>query len=91
MKAADWIDRVKTTHGWESDYRVAKELGFKPNTISTYRKSGAPMDESIALKVAESLGVPAAAVVLDQVAERSKSEEVRTALKKFSDQLLYIM
>jgi len=87
MKAADWIDRVKKVKGWESDYRVAKERGFKANTISTYRKTGGPMDENIALKVAEALGVNPAGVMVDQLAERSKSESVRATLAREVERL----
>lgn len=80
MKASDWIDRVKAAKGWPSDYRVAKELGFKANTVSMYRTHGGPMDENIAIKVANALGERPEAVLLDQYAERTKNPEVRTAL-----------
>lgn len=80
MKAYEWIDRLKVKNGWESDYRVAKELGFKPNTISTYRAHGTPMDETIAVKVARALGINPAGLVLDQVAERIKDTETRATL-----------
>lgn len=87
MKAAEWIDRVKKARGWDSDYRVAKELGCKPNTISTYRKSGGPMDEGIAISVARALGERPEAVLLDQYAERTKNPEVRSALTAAARQL----
>lgn len=45
MKAADWIDRVKEVKNWPTDYRVAKELGFRTSTISQYRSRGGAMDE----------------------------------------------
>jgi hypothetical protein len=80
MKAAEWIDKVKAAHGWESDYRVAKELGFRPNTISQYRSHGGTLDEGIAVKVAISLGEKPEAVVFDQLAERVKSPDLRSAL-----------
>ena len=74
MKAADWIDRVKAVKGWDSDYRVAKELKFKPNTISMYRSHGGPMDESIAIKVADALGLNPVGIIIDQTAERSSTD-----------------
>lgn len=81
MKAAQWIDRVKTRNGWESDYRAAKELGLSRNTISTYRGGRSDtMDEDTAVKVAHALGEPPEAVLLDQLAERTKNDEARTAL-----------
>lgn len=87
MKAAEWIDRVKAARGWTSDYRVAKELGFNPNTISNYRANGTPMDEAIAIKVAEALGEKPEAVLLDQFAERVKDQAISTALSKVAKSL----
>lgn len=86
MKASEWIDRVRTAKGW-SDYRVAKELHFSPNTISTYRKSGAPMDEAIAIKVANALGERPEAVILDQYAERTKDPAIRSTLATMAHSL----
>lgn len=84
MKAAEWIDRVKSARKWESDYRVAKELGFKANTISMYRTRGGPMDEEIAIKVAQALGMDPAGIVIGQAAERSKSPELRSTLARIA-------
>ena len=80
MKAYEWIDRVKSARGWDSDYRVAKELGFRSNTISQYRSHGGTLDENIAIKVADAIGEKPEAIILDQAAERVKSPEVRAAL-----------
>lgn len=91
MKAAEWIDRVKTTRGWETDYRVAKELGFSRNTIGTYRNGrSTTMDEDTAEKVALALNINPAAVLIDQLAERSKNPETRSILAKTAGEL-YIM
>lgn len=88
MKAADWIDRVKAARGWPTDYRVAKELGFTPNTISNYRaRPESLMDEKIAVKVAEALGEKPEAVLLDQFAERVKDQAISTALSKVAKSL----
>lgn len=88
MKAAAWIDKVKAARGWDSDYRVSKELGLGRQTVSTYRsRADATMDEETAIKVAQALGVDAAGVIIDQVAERSKSPEVSSALHKVANSL----
>lgn len=88
MKAAAWIDRVKMARGWESDYRVAKELGFNPNTISNYRsRNDSLMDERIAIKVAHALDVDPAGIIIDQLAEKSKSPEVSSSLHRVASQL----
>lgn len=80
MKAAEWIDRVKKTTGIESDYGVAKALGLSRTTISTYRVRPSTLDEEVAIKVANALGERPEAVVLDQMAERVKTPDLRTAL-----------
>lgn len=92
MKAAEWIDRVKSSRGWESDYRAAKELRVHRNTLSNYRTKTPTLDEEMALKVAEALGLDPAAVIIDQVAERSKDQGLRTALQQVAAKAgLYIM
>ena len=92
MKAAEWIDKVKAARGWTSDYKVAKELGFTPNTISNYRANGTLMDEAIAIKVAGALGAKPEAVLLDQFAEKVKDQAIAAALRKAAADLgLYIM
>lgn len=90
MKAAEWIDRAKVAQGWPSDYRAAKELGIKPNTISMYRTRCGTLDELTALKLAGFLHLDPAAILLDQAAERTKSDEVRAALLAAASRL-YIM
>ena len=82
MKASEWIDRVKTQRGWDSDYRVAKELDFKANTISMYRSGRGVMDESIAIKVAKALGTKPELILIDQLAERTKDDGAKEGLGK---------
>jgi transcriptional regulator with XRE-family HTH domain len=78
MKAADWIDRIKVVKHWESDYRVAKELGVSRNTISTYRAGRSnTMDEDTSVMVASSLGINPVIVLVDQALERAKNDDAR--------------
>ena len=91
MKAAQWLDQAKKVKGWESDYRAAKELGLSRSTVSVYRsKADATLDEDTAVKLANVLGINAAGIIIDQVAERSKNPEVRAALSAEAARL-YIM
>lgn len=87
MKAAQWIDRVKKARGWESDYRVAKELGLSRTSISMMRSRPATLDEDSAIKVANALGERPEAVLLDQYAERTRNPEVRSALSEAARRL----
>lgn len=90
MKASDWIDRVKTAKGIDSDYGVAKALGLHRATVSKYRHSTPTLDEDSAIKVANALGERPEAVLLDQFAERTQDADARSALLKAA-QRLYIM
>lgn len=87
MKAAEWIDKVKLARGWDSDYRAAKELGLSRQTVSGYRSDRYSMDEEAAIKVASALGERPEAVILDQVAERTKDARVRSALSQYAKDL----
>lgn len=83
MKASEWIDQLKVARGWESDYRAAKELGVSRNTISNYRsKPDATMDEDTSIRVAQALGAQPELILVDQVIERSKNDEARSALQR---------
>src|SRR4051812_18959415 len=82
MKASEWIDQVKRARGWESDYRVAKELELGRATISKYRTKATTLDDDSALKVAAALDVEPVIILLDQVAERTRSEPARDAITK---------
>lgn len=90
MKAADWIDRVKSINGIASDYGVAKALGLSRTTVSGYRSRLSTLDEDASIKVAQAIGARPEAVILDQAAERVKSPEARAALLKAAERL-YIM
>ncbi len=91
MKAGQWIDRVKAAKGLPSDYAAAKILGLSRFTVSGYRqRPDATLDEEIAVKVGQALGLNPAGIIIDQVAERSKSPAVRAALSKAAAEL-YIM
>lgn len=91
MKAAEWIDRVKSAQGWDSDYRAAKELGITRGAMSQIRTGdSATLREETAVKVAQVLGIPVAGIIIDQAAERSKNPEVRAALAAEAERL-YIM
>lgn len=83
MKASGWIDRLKAKRGWESDYRAAKELGIARATVSKYRGNAeSTMDEDTAVRVAAALGTEPEIILLDQVIERSKNDEAKTALER---------
>jgi ParB-like chromosome segregation protein Spo0J len=87
MKAADWIDRVKAKRQIDSDYGVAKLLGLSRQSVSGYRSRIPTLDETTALSVAMALGEKPEAILLDQLAERTKDAKTRSALSKMARSL----
>ena len=80
MRAYEWIERVKKARQIDSDYAVAKTLGVSRTAVSRYRNHPGTLDEDIAIKVANAIGEKPEAVLLDQLAERVKDAQTRTAL-----------
>jgi transcriptional regulator with XRE-family HTH domain len=88
MKAVVWIDRVKAAQGWESDYRIAKELGITRGALSQIRTGdSATIGEETSIKVAKALGIDPAGIIIDQLAERSKNTAVRATLSRVAASL----
>lgn len=88
MKAVEWIDRAKKAKGWTSDYQAAHELGMTRGGMSQIRTGeSVTLSEETAIKVAKILGINPTGIVVDQLAERSKSPEVRTSLSRLVEGL----
>lgn len=75
MNTIEYLDAVKKRIGKDSDYAVAKALHLRSSTISGYRTRGGQMDDEIAAKVAELLGIHPGLVILDMHRARAKSPE----------------
>lgn len=85
MKAAEWIDEAKKTHGIESDYRIAKVLNIRASAVSNYRnRAGATLDDEIAVRVAELIGIDPVRVIADQHAERARTDRMRTIWRQIA-------
>ncbi|UQV43951.1 hypothetical protein KIV45_18885 [Janthinobacterium lividum] len=78
MNTFEYLDAVKRKLGIDSDYAVAKALKIRPSTISGYRSRDGQMDDEIATKVAELLGMHPGLVILDMHRERAKTPAEQT-------------
>jgi transcriptional regulator with XRE-family HTH domain len=81
-KTIEFLDAVKARHQLTSDYQLAKLLGVKQQTISSYRIGRSRLDEEMALRVAAELDLEPAHVLACIAAERTKSERVRKAWQR---------
>jgi transcriptional regulator with XRE-family HTH domain len=73
----EFLDAVKEKLGIESDYGLAKRLGFSLSTVSNYRTGRRILDDDAALIVAQALDVHPFNVIAAVNAERAKTPEMR--------------
>lgn len=72
MKTNQLLDEVKRRHSLESDYALAKLLGWPTSRISIYRAGRRTLDEETALELAELAGLEAGLVLAWMAAERAE-------------------
>lgn len=75
MNTLEYLAACKARLGIESDYALAKQLGVRQPTISSYRMGRSRMDDDVALKVAEILNLHPLQVIAAANAERAKTDE----------------
>ena len=78
----EFLDAVKRRHQLTSDYQLARFLGVRQQTISSYRRGNSRLDEVMAIKVADALSMDRAHVLACIAAERAKSEQARKAWER---------
>lgn len=85
-RTIDFMERLRSSIGGGSDYRLAKVLQVPPNTVGNYTKRGRTMDDAIAAKVAELLELDPAYVVACCHAERSTDVETTRIWERIAAQ-----
>ncbi len=83
MRSYNFIEMYKEKNNLPSDYRASKELGVTRASISLY-KNGRPLDEDLALKIAESIDIDVSEILYIIRAEKAKDEMTRKAWLKLS-------
>ncbi len=73
MNTWAYLERLRALNGDCSDYRLAKLLGVQQPAMVRYRQ-GREMDDDVAARVAELLGVPPLKVIADVRAARAEAE-----------------
>jgi|SRR6476469_1000380 len=84
----EFLDSVKEKLGIDSDYALAKRLGFSLSTVSNYRTGRRVLDDDAALVIAGALDIHPFVVIANANAERAKTPEQRErwsgVMEKFS-------
>lgn len=73
-----WLDLARDAQGFTSDYQLAKALGVSTQRLSNYRGvARGRMGDEVAVKIAKLAGVPAARILGELNAEKTKSPDAR--------------
>lgn len=83
MKSYDFIEMYKEKNNLPSDYKASQKLGISRQAISNY-KNGRPLDEDLALPIAESLEIEPSEILYIINSEKGKTVEIRKAWKMLS-------
>ena len=73
------LDDIKDTKGIESDYKLAKVLEVRQQTITNYRSGRSQMSDEIAFRAARMLGRAPGPVMAQIAGERAKDAQVSKA------------
>jgi N-acyl-D-aspartate/D-glutamate deacylase len=84
---ADYLDDLQKKFGINSDYALAKRMGWHRQQVSHYRLLKGAFDDETGIKIAAILEIDPAAVLLDMHAQRAKNEDVKNVWKKIAEQL----
>ncbi|MES2367190.1 MAG: hypothetical protein V4563_15035 [Pseudomonadota bacterium] len=78
MNTPEYLDLVRERLHLPSDYALQKPLGVSKQLISNYRTGKEILSDTVALRVAEIIGMHPGLVVLDMHRQRSKTSEEAT-------------
>lgn len=84
----EFLDAIKSRHGLQSDYAIAKFLKLPTATVSRYRNGRNHFDDSIALRVAKALEIEPLYVIACSHAERTSTPEVKEIWRQMADNFL---
>lgn len=83
--SCEFLDAVKAKHCLVSDYALSKKLDVGQSCVTHYRKKRSFLDDDMAVKVAELLGLEVAYVLACVHAERAERSKNATTMKVWLD------
>jgi predicted transcriptional regulator len=83
----EYLDAIKAQHDLDHDSDLAYMLGVQRQTVSRYRLMPVSMDDEVAMKAANLLGIRPATVLLDMYAERQRNPAIKAVWQAAADEL----
>ena len=83
MRSYDYLEMFKEKNNLRSDYMVAGALHISRQAMSNY-KNGRPLDEELAMRVADNIGVSQSEIFAVIAAERCRTPAAKKALFKLA-------
>jgi predicted transcriptional regulator len=86
-RTVDYLDALRAKLHLSNDSDLARTLGVQRQTISRYRLLPVSMDDEVAMKAANLLGIRPATVLLDMYAERQRNPAIKTVWQEAAEEL----
>jgi transcriptional regulator with XRE-family HTH domain len=83
----EYLDAIKAHRHLTHDSDLARLLGVQRQTISRYRLMPVSMDDDVAMKAANLLGIRPATILLDMYAERQRNPAIKAVWREAADEL----
>ena len=84
----DFMERLRARNGGCSNYHLAKILQISDSCLVRYTKDGKSMADSVALKVADQLGIDPAYVFACMAAERANDVESTRIWERIAEKFI---
>lgn len=80
-----WLDEAKRVNGWESDYRLAKELGVSVSRLSNWRRNRKTFNDEVAINLAKMVNRDPAELIASAHAERTTEPAVKAVYQRIAE------
>ena len=84
MEPSEFFDLIKKNRKLDTDYKLAKMLGWTPQRVWTYRNRGGHFNDESCQDIARVLGQPVEWVLAENAAGKAKRRDVKAAYRRLA-------
>ena len=84
MEPSEFFDLIKKNRKLDTDYKLAKMLGWTPQRVWTYRNRGGHFNDESCQDIARVLDQPVEWVLAENAAGKAKRREVKAAYRRLA-------
>lgn len=84
MEPSEFFDLIKKNRKLDTDYKLAKMLGWTPQRVWTYRNRGGHFNDESCHDIAQVLGQPVEWVLAENAAGKAKRRDIKAAYRRLA-------